>query len=277
MVNATPISTIASDQSMSSSSYHKVKASWTPLTHQIFVDICLQETLKGNKPGTHFTKEGWKNIMESFYWKTGLNYDRLQLKNHWDSMKDQWKIWCKLICTSYMKWDPSNHMFEASDEDWKNYLQANPEAAQFRHKELQFADMLETIFNGITLTGETEPAAQPRKSDDSVVTFPLHAKEPDTASLDVNTNFLCDAVASKSIQKNAIGLSSPGGKRNYSIGECIECLDGMEQLEQGSDLYLFALDVFLKQEYREIFLQLKTPNLRISWLQRLQSGAQPSL
>ncbi|KAJ1422321.1 Myb/SANT-like domain [Sesbania bispinosa] len=280
LVHATPISTIASEPSMSSSSHPKIKATWTPSLHKIFLDLCLQETLKGNKPGTHFTKEGWKNIMESFYSQSGLNYDRLQLKNHWDSTKEQWKIWCKLICTGYMKWDPSNHKFEASEEDWTNYLQANPEAAQFHFKELQFTDILETIFNGTTVTGETEPAMQQRKSDDSVITFPLHAKEPDAASLDEKTECLCDAVASRngvSIRKNVIAISSTEGKRNYSIGECIECLDTMEEIEQGSDLYLFALDVFLKQEYREIFLQLKKPNLRISWLQRLQSVGQPLL
>lgn len=123
LVNATPISAIASEQSMSCSSYTKVKATWTPSLHKTFIDLCLEETLKGNKPGTHFTKEGWKNIMESFYVKSGLNYGRLQFKNHWDSTKEQWRIWCKLVCTSYMKWDPSNHQFEASDEDWTNYLQ----------------------------------------------------------------------------------------------------------------------------------------------------------
>ncbi|XP_020220250.1 L10-interacting MYB domain-containing protein isoform X2 [Cajanus cajan] len=281
MVNAIPISTVPSEQSMSSSSHPKVKAAWTPSVHKIFVDLCLQETLKGNKPGTHFTKEGWKNIMDSFYAITGLNYGRLQLKNHWDSTKEQWKIWCKLIGTSYMKWDPSNKKFEASEEGWINYLQENPEAAQFRFKELQFTDILETIFNGTTVTGETEPAAlQQRKSDDSVITFPLHSKELDTANLDVKIECRCDAVASRngvSIQKNASAVSSTESKRNYSIGECIECLDKMEEIEQGSDLYMFALDVFLKQEYREIFLQLKKSNLRISWLQRLQSGGPPSL
>lgn len=157
-------------------------------------------------------------------------------------------------------------------------VQENPEAAQFRYKELQFTDILETIFNGTTVTGETEPAAQQRKSEGSVITFPLDTKEPDTDNLDEKTECHCDAVASRngvSIQKNASAVSSTEGKRNYSIGECIECLDRMEEIEQGSDLYMFALDVFLKQEYREIFLQLKTPNLRISWLQRLQSGGPP--
>lgn len=139
---------------------------------------------------------------------------------------------------------------------------------------------METIFNGTTVTGETEPAVQQKKSDDSVNTLPLHTKGPDVTSSDEKTECLCDAVASRNgvnIQKNAFSISSAKGNRSYSIGECIECLDGMEDVEQGSDLYLFALDVFLRQEHREIFLQLKKPNLRISWLQRLQSVGQSSL
>ncbi|KAL0743934.1 hypothetical protein Bca4012_085447 [Brassica carinata] len=39
------------------------------------------------------------------------------------------------------------------------------------------------------------------------------------------------------------------------------CLESLEEVEQGSDLYLFALDLFLRREYREIFLQLKKPSL----------------
>lgn len=280
LVNATPISAIASEQSISCSSFAKVKANWTPSLHKTFIDLCLQETLNGNKPGTHFTKEGWKNIMDSFHLKSGLTYGRLQFKNHWDNTKEQWRIWTKLVSTSYMKWNPSKHIFEASEEDWSKYLKANPEAAPFRYKELQFTDALDTIFNGTTVTGETVPALKQRKSDDSVNTLPLRVKEPDVTSSDEKTEYLCDAVASRngaSIQKNAVAISSAEGKRNYSIGECIECLDGMKDLEQGSDLYLFALDVFLRPEHREIFLQLKKPNLRISWLQRLQSVGQSSV
>lgn len=277
VMNATPIRSIASERSMPRSSHPKVKANWTPSLHKTFIDLCLQETLNGNKPGTHFTKEGWKNIIDSFYLKSGFNYGRLQFKNHWDNTKEQWRAWSKLVGTSYMKWDPSNSTFEASEADWTKYLKANPEAAQFRYKALPLADALETLFNGTTATGETVPALQQRKSDDSVNTLPSHPKEPDVTSLDEKTASLGDAVASRNgvtIQKNAFPISCAEGKRSYSIGECIECLDGMEDVEQGSDLYLFALDVFLRQEHREIFLQLKKPNLRISWLQRLQSVGQ---
>ncbi|PON36076.1 hypothetical protein TorRG33x02_350100, partial [Trema orientale] len=49
--------TIVSEQRMSISSPHKRKAIWAPPVHRDFVDLSLEETLKGNKPGTPFTKE----------------------------------------------------------------------------------------------------------------------------------------------------------------------------------------------------------------------------
>lgn len=75
------------------------------------------------------------------------------------------------------------------------------------------------------------------------------------------------------LQESPVCGEIESAKRMYCIGECIESLDAMEEVEQGSDLYLFALDMFLKREYREIFLELKKPSLRIAWLQRLQSAA----
>ncbi|XWS56667.1 hypothetical protein CRYUN_Cryun09bG0105400 [Craigia yunnanensis] len=67
---------IASDLSTSASSLSRDKATWTPAFHEIFVDRCLEETLKGNKPGTHFTKESWRSIVGSFNEKAGVSYIR---------------------------------------------------------------------------------------------------------------------------------------------------------------------------------------------------------
>ena len=98
------------------------KANWTPAYHKIFVDLCLEETWKGNRPGTHFTKQGWKNIVGSFYTRTGVRYDKRQMKNHWDTTKKQYKVWVKLISDNTMKWNPETHKIGATEEDWFNYI-----------------------------------------------------------------------------------------------------------------------------------------------------------
>ncbi|EXB76106.1 hypothetical protein L484_006540 [Morus notabilis] len=273
--------TIDSEQSMSISAPRKAKVVWAPPLHKAFIDLSLEETLRGNKPGTHFTKQGWKNILGSFHKRTGLRFERLQLKNHWDNTKEQWKIWNKLVCTSCMKWDSSTKVFGANEEVWKNYIQENPEAAQFRYKELQFADKLDTIFNGAIYAGEEVPSAWHAEDGDKLIAPTLQIEKPGLLQPEVTAEHLYDPVPVESSSaaitlKNFVRAPLTQQVRlTYSIGECVDCLDGMEELEQGSDLYLFALDVFLKKEYREIFLQLKKPSLRISWLQRLQAGSQP--
>ncbi|XP_015877292.3 L10-interacting MYB domain-containing protein [Ziziphus jujuba] len=270
---------ITGEQSLSSTSTRKARANWAPAIHEVFVDLCLEETFKGNKPGTHFNKEGWTSILELFHKKTGLRYDRLQLKNHWDVTKEQWKVWCKLIGTASMKWDPITNEFGATEADWSNYLQKNPEATQFRFEELQCADKLETIFHGTTVIGETEPPTQRRKHNHNSSASMLHMEQSISPKPLRMAPCLPNPVEPRTPliinQKSAVPVPTAPNKLTYSIGECIDCLDAMEEVKQGSDLYLFALDVFLKKEYREIFLQLKKASVRISWLQRLQSVGSP--
>ncbi|KAH1031164.1 hypothetical protein J1N35_043338, partial [Gossypium stocksii] len=65
----------------------KVKAMWDKRLTEIFCDICIKEILKGNRPGTHFTKDGWLKIMTNFEKETGKAYSERQLKNKWDALK----------------------------------------------------------------------------------------------------------------------------------------------------------------------------------------------
>ncbi|MFQ6620051.1 hypothetical protein Gotur_000282 [Gossypium turneri] len=44
----------------------KVKVIWDKRLTEIFCDICIKEILKGNRPGIHFTKDGWLKIMTKF-------------------------------------------------------------------------------------------------------------------------------------------------------------------------------------------------------------------
>lgn len=260
---------------MASSKVVKAKATWTTAFHKIFVDICLEQTLQGHKPGTCFTKVGWKNMVESFHRKSGVRYESRQLKNHWGATKEQRKVWLKLIGTGSMRWDSNTQRFGASEEDWANYIQDNPEAAQFRLKGLPFTNELDIIFDGTVASEETEPSAQRRKLSDGSTSSLFHIEGPVDASpelrTDRGTDHLNDAVESRGIVTSRSSL----GKLNYTIGECIECLDGMEGIEQGSDLYFFALDIFLKKEYREVFLQLKKSSVKAAWLQRMQSAGPP--
>ncbi|CAH2073960.1 unnamed protein product [Thlaspi arvense] len=264
------------NRSMCSSSNPQTKGYWSPSTHELFLDLLVQETLKGNRPDTHFNKEGWKTILETINEKTGLGYTRAQLKNHWDCTRKTWKIWCQLVGTNIMKWDPETGSFGATEEEWRIYIRENPRAGQFRHKEVPHADKLSVIFSGVIEPGETYTPPSRKKPLRDRSESP-HLQQYEANWIDNKAAQQLDVVKFMSsdgmLQESPVCVEIESAKRKYCIGECIESLDAMKEVEEGSDLYLFALDQFLKREYREIFLELKKPSLRIAWLQRLQSAA----
>ncbi|MBA0855555.1 hypothetical protein Goshw_015456, partial [Gossypium schwendimanii] len=67
----------------------KVKTWWDKRLTEIFCDICIKKILKGNKPGTHFIKDGWLKIMTNFEKQIGKAYSQRQLKNRWDTLKKE--------------------------------------------------------------------------------------------------------------------------------------------------------------------------------------------
>ncbi|MFQ6620657.1 hypothetical protein Gotur_000845, partial [Gossypium turneri] len=75
----------------------KVKAMWDKRLTEIFCDICIKEILKGNRPGTHFARDGWLKIMTNFEKETGED--------------------------TGLGWNPIKRTVDASDEWWESRLQ----------------------------------------------------------------------------------------------------------------------------------------------------------
>ncbi|KAK8264190.1 hypothetical protein V6Z12_D12G092900 [Gossypium hirsutum] len=89
---------------------------WDKRLTKIFCDICIKEILKGNRPGTHFTRDGWLKIMTNFEKETGKDFSQRQLKNRWDALK-KWKAWKKLKGEDTgLGWNPIKRTVDASDE-----------------------------------------------------------------------------------------------------------------------------------------------------------------
>ncbi|MBA0763107.1 hypothetical protein Gotri_012618 [Gossypium trilobum] len=64
---------------------------------KIFCDICIKEILKCNKPGTHFTKDGWLKIMANFEKEayTGLGWNLIKITV--DASNDWWESRLKVV------------------------------------------------------------------------------------------------------------------------------------------------------------------------------------
>nr|KJB31814.1 hypothetical protein B456_005G209400 [Gossypium raimondii]KJB31815.1 hypothetical protein B456_005G209400 [Gossypium raimondii] len=135
----------------------KGKVMWDKRLTEIFCDICIKEILKGNRPGTHFTRDGWLKIMTNFEKETGKGFSQRQFKNRWDALKKKRKAWKKLKGEDTgLGWNPIKRTVDASDEWWESRLQVVPEAKKFKTSGIdpEFEGKLDQMFMGIVATGD---------------------------------------------------------------------------------------------------------------------------
>ncbi|XP_060209257.1 L10-interacting MYB domain-containing protein-like [Lycium barbarum] len=99
------------------------KARWDDDAHIKFIELCEQEIRKGNRPSTHLSKDGWKNMVNKFNKKMGRNYDRKQMKNHWYNMKAEWTLFKQMIRgETDLGWDATKNTIIADDDWWKRKM-----------------------------------------------------------------------------------------------------------------------------------------------------------
>ena len=74
------------------------KAIWDDELMLIFCELCVNEVNAGNGPKTHLNSKGWENLVALFQAKTQKkNYGKPQLKNKWDTLKKEWRLWRELL------------------------------------------------------------------------------------------------------------------------------------------------------------------------------------
>ncbi|KAH7655761.1 Myb/SANT-like domain-containing protein, partial [Dioscorea alata] len=142
---------------------------WDDTNTEMFLKICVEEVQIGNRPHSHFTKEGWKNILSKFATRTGLSYNHKQLKNRWNSLKKEFGIWAKLVeHQTGLGWDPIKKTVLASDDWWERKGQENPEYLKWRNEGPKFLDMMEICFKDIVATGYMAlvPYAEPSSENE---------------------------------------------------------------------------------------------------------------
>ncbi|GAV60919.1 DSPc domain-containing protein/Myb_DNA-bind_3 domain-containing protein [Cephalotus follicularis] len=132
------------------------KAMWEPHIVNIFCDICIKEIDNGGKPKSHFTKEAWKSLVETFGRETGRAYDYNKLKNKWDQLKKDYLLWRALLgADTGFGWDSEKRTVDASDDWWKRRIAENDKVKKFRtrgiHPELE--DKLRTMFSSVVAYG----------------------------------------------------------------------------------------------------------------------------
>ena len=72
------------------------RAVWLDTMKKILLDLCIDEVMRGGRPGLNLKTQSCTRIIEAFKEKRGILYAQKQLKNQWDLMRKQYNAWTTL-------------------------------------------------------------------------------------------------------------------------------------------------------------------------------------
>jgi hypothetical protein len=98
------------------------RARWTTSLTKILADLMINQVQKGNRHKNSFSKKAWRYICDEFYKKTGLKWDKEQLKNRYAVLRRQYITVKSLLDQSDFNWDEFTGSIVAKDEAWAEYI-----------------------------------------------------------------------------------------------------------------------------------------------------------
>ncbi|XP_027361770.1 L10-interacting MYB domain-containing protein-like [Abrus precatorius] len=268
------------------------RARWTMSLTKILVELMVDQVHKGNKHNNLFNKKAWKYICDEFYNKTGLKWDKEQLKNRYSVLRRQYATVKSILDQSEFGWDEATGSITANDEIWAEYIKKHPDAETVKTGGCPIFKELCTIFSEPATNGKHEYLAASEGEDTSRIPCPeplsTHHEESSSGSQDNEDandpqtvqpttptatsrkrgrkgidDAIAEAIFEMASASKMRAAAIEQHSARYSIAECIRDLDLMQGVDQ--QLYFAALDLFNKPNAREIFLSLKKDK-RLTWL-----------
>ncbi|XVE82461.1 hypothetical protein DITRI_Ditri16bG0006400 [Diplodiscus trichospermus] len=273
------------------------RARWTTFLTEILADLLVEQVQRGNRQNNSFNKKAWKSMCDYFYKKTGLKWDKEQLKNRFGVLRRQYVLVKSLLDRNEFSWNESTGNITGNDEAWADFIKVHPDAETIKTSGCSIYKQLCTIFSEPTTNGKHEysaelggevpssfPSLEPlstiqeefsseSEEAEDVAANDHDAVQPSTSGV-VNgrkrgRKGIDDAIAAAISEMAAASKLRTAAvkqyKGRYSIASCIKELDEMQAVEER--VYFAALELFNNPNAREIFLSLKGEK-RSTWLHR---------
>ncbi|KAL6653232.1 hypothetical protein ACP70R_012157 [Stipagrostis hirtigluma subsp. patula] len=131
-----------------------VEIDWNLENTKILCKLLAEQVGKGNRPNTHLNALGYSEVEKGFKERTGLDISKLQIKNKWDKLKEDFKARNKLMLKQTgTGWDNVKGTIKMDNEWWKKTRQEIPGAGKFKILGLQNKEELQQCFADITNDG----------------------------------------------------------------------------------------------------------------------------
>ncbi|XP_058009125.1 L10-interacting MYB domain-containing protein isoform X2 [Hevea brasiliensis] len=148
------------------------RARWTNGLTKIFADLMVDQVQKGNKLNNNsFSKKAWNIMSDEFYQKTGLKWDKEQLKNRYAVMRRQHAIVKSLLNRSEFRLDASTGNIIATNQAWNEYIKGHPDAEPIRGNGCPIYKQLGVIFSEPLTNGNHDQPAELEEEAPSAVPF----------------------------------------------------------------------------------------------------------
>ncbi|KAL5556592.1 hypothetical protein UlMin_038828 [Ulmus minor] len=247
----------------------KLKAVWDAESTNTFCELCIKEVEVGHRPGTHYDKVGLENLCKNFNTATRRMYTKPQLKNKWDTLKTDWKIWKdligkKLVLDEIQKRKLLMHLMIGGEK--------YPQASKFRKEGIapEIEETFDRMFMNTTTTREYAwtpasgfvPTESKKVSTETVSLIETtwktinkmnerekkKVKVGGAAILSEQIDHLVDAVESyKRFETSSACNKTP----EFTLTQSIEVLKDIPGLDRPP--YFFATGLFCAKEKRSVY------------------------
>ena len=93
---------------------------WNSKNTRVLCMLFAEQVGKGNRPNTHLNALGYVEVEKGFKERTRIVATKVQIKNKWDKLKEDFKAWKKLMLRQTRTgWDPIKKTIAMDDEWWK--------------------------------------------------------------------------------------------------------------------------------------------------------------
>lgn len=276
------------------------RARWTTFLTKILADLMVEQVYKGNRQNNSFGKKAWKHMCDDFYRKTGLKWDKEQLKNRYAVLRKQYTTVKSLLDRGGFTLDESTGTIVASEKAWTEYIREHPDAEPLKTSGCPIYRKLCTIFSESETNGRHDQAAQQgggTTPSNFCQTKPLSLHEESESESEEADDVIHNQDTGQPAAPSTTGVRKRGRKgiddaiadailemaaaskmrtsaiqrcnARFNITKCIKELDEMVGVDE--KLYFAALELFNKPIARETFLSLKGDK-RLTWLRSRVPG-----